>query len=392
MNIAFKTRHYACAKTREDGNNLSNTSPLRETLRAATDVSLKGGRKSVQPHRSAKWEGAMARPVWQWRVLRRFMRFVPGVVTVAAVGLLLGVAERVEAQQPATIRIGYVPVITQLPTFTAIDKGYFKQAGFDVQLKTVPGGAATLEALAGGSVDVAANTNIISLFQAIEQGYDLVILAGDTGIAHSLPDVAVNMVRKDLGIMTIKDLEGKRFGVPNLKNINWLYDMEYLRRNGVDTSKITWLEIGVPQEPAALLTRQVDIETTVEPFSTVLSQSGEAMPLYSEFVEIAPGGLLSVWSTTRAWYEAHRNEAARLVEVIERGIAYNQAHQQEARVRLAKYTRIDPALAGKVTWPVWKPALSRSDLQVPMDLAIKYGLLKKPLPLDKIVVQTAAGR
>jgi len=328
----------------------------------------------------------MSLAVLGWNHIRHFTRSVVGVII--AVSLVTNLWGHANAQTPTTIRIGYVPVITQLPTFTAIDNGYFREAGLDIQLKTTPGGAATLEALAGGSVDVAANTNIISLLQAIEQGFDLVILAGDIGIARSLPDVAVNMVRKDSGIKTLKDLEGKRFGLPNLKNINWLYNMEYLSRNGVDTNKITWLEIGVPQAPAALLTHQVDIVTTVEPFTTVLNQGGEAAPFYSEFVEVTPGGLISVWSTTRAWFDAHPKEAAQLVAVLGRAIAYNQNHQDEARQRLAKYTRIDPSLAGKVTWPVWKQSIG-SDLQVPMDLAVRYDLLKKPLPLDRIVMATA---
>jgi NitT/TauT family transport system substrate-binding protein len=149
------------------------------------------------------------------------------------------------------------------------------------------------------------------------------------------------------------------------------------------------MEVGIPQAPAALLTRQVDIATTVEPFSTVLIESGEAVPLYSEFIEITPGGLISVWCTTRSWFKAHSQEGAELVSVIGRGIAYNQAHQDEARLRLTKFTRIDPSLVNKVTWPVWKLVVERGDLRVPMELAVKYGLLKKPLLLDQIVLPTA---
>lgn len=313
-----------------------------------------------------------------------------GIVTL---GVLLGPMGDAGAQTgPTTIRIGYLPILTGLPLFTAVDKGYFKEVGIDAQLKSFAGGALALEALGGGSIDIASAVNVVSTFQAIEQGFDFVILAGDAGIGTKLPDVAVNMVRKDSGINTLKDFEGKRFGISNLKNINWLYNMEYLNRNGVDTSKITWVEIGIPRAPAALLTRQVDIAQTVEPFTTVLLESGEAKTLYSEFVETAPGGLISVWITKAGWAKANTKSLTQLVNALRRAIDYNEANQQEARVRLTKFTRIEASLANKITWPVWKLYVDPKDLQIPMDLAVKYGLLKKALPSDQYILPTARAR
>ena len=310
----------------------------------------------------------------------------------AALGITLGLVASVSAQAPTTIRLGYIPILTQLPLFTAMDKGYFKEAGLDVQAQSFAGGANVLEALGGNSIDLASAVNVVSLFQARAQGFDFVVVAGDSGIGTKLPEVAMVMVRKDAGINSVKDLEGKRFGLPNLQNINWLYNMEHLSRNGVNTSRVNWVEIGIPRAPAALLNRQVDAAVLVEPFITVVQDTGEVKVMYSEFVEIAPGGLISVQATKSDWAKANRSALTRYVGALKRALDYNQANQQEARARLTRHTKIDQNLANKISWPVCKLFVERKDLQIPMDLSVKYGLLKEAIPVDPMLFPTATGR
>lgn len=309
-----------------------------------------------------------------------------------ALALASGWENGAAAQGRTTIRVGTLPIVTQLSLFTALDKGYFKDAGLDVQVQTFPGGAALLQALTVNAVDVAGAVNIITYFQAIEQGFDFVIVAGDSGIGTKLPDVAMIMTRKDSGINGRKDLAGKRFGLPNLKDINWLYNMEYLSRSGVDVGSIHWIEVGIPGGPAALLTGQVDVANLVEPFTTVALQSGEAKVLYSHFVEIAPGGLISIQAARLDWAKAHADALHRFVDALKQAYDYNQLHQQEARDRLTRYTKIDRNLTNKISWPTWKLFVEGKDLQIPMDLSVKYGLLKKPLPLDAMIFSSAVPR
>jgi len=310
----------------------------------------------------------------------------------AALGITLGLVASVSAQAPTTIRLGYVPILTQLHLFTAMDKGYFKEAGLDVQVRSFPGGANVIEALGGNSIDLANSVNVISLFQARAQGFDFVVVAGEAGIGTKLPEVAMTMVRRDSGINSAKDLEGKRFGLPNLQNINWLYNMEYLSRSGVNTSRINWVEIGVPRAPAALLNRQVDAATLIEPFITVAQETGEVKVLHSEATEIAPGGLFSVAAAKGDWAKANRSALTRYVAALKRAFDYNQANQEEARARLTRHTKIDQNLANKMSWPVWKLFVERKDLQIPMDLSVKYGLLKEAIPVDPMLFPTATGR
>ena len=186
------------------------------------------------------------------------------------------------------------------------------------------------------------------------------------------------------------DVDG--FGLPNLQNINWLYNMEYLSRSGVNTSKINWVEIGIPRAAAALLNRQVDAATLVEPFITVVQETGEVKVLHSEATEITPGGVFSIAAARGDWAKANANAIGRYVGALKRALDYDQANQQEARARLTRHTKIDQNLANKMSWPVWKLFIERKDLQIPMDLSVKYGLLKASLPVDAMLFPTAMGQ
>jgi NitT/TauT family transport system substrate-binding protein len=51
---------------------------------------------------------------------------------LAAAALGLAGASGVRAQAAPKLRIGYWPVAAGLPFFAAVEKGYFKEAGLDV--------------------------------------------------------------------------------------------------------------------------------------------------------------------------------------------------------------------------------------------------------------------
>ena len=79
--------------------------------------------------------------------------------------------------------------------FVAANEGIFKKHGLDVEMKLVPNSSTTPAALIADSLQVATPTAPITL-QAIEQGLDLVVLAGGSYYAKGIEDVAI-MVRPD---------------------------------------------------------------------------------------------------------------------------------------------------------------------------------------------------
>jgi NitT/TauT family transport system substrate-binding protein len=74
----------------------------------------------------------------------------------AALGLI-GAPGMVRAQSGPKIRIGYWPVAAGLPFFAAVEKGYFKEAGLDVEPIKFAGAQQVMEAMLSGRSDGSSN-------------------------------------------------------------------------------------------------------------------------------------------------------------------------------------------------------------------------------------------
>ena len=77
----------------------------------------------------------------------------------AATGALsvLGTPSLVHAQSTPKIRIGYWPIAAGLPFYAALEKGYFKEAGLDVEGVKFASAAQIMEAMLAGRCDGSAN-------------------------------------------------------------------------------------------------------------------------------------------------------------------------------------------------------------------------------------------
>ncbi|MDZ4358048.1 MAG: ABC transporter substrate-binding protein, partial [Variovorax sp.] len=74
----------------------------------------------------------------------------------AALGLL-GAPAVLRAQTGPKIRIGYWPIAAGLPFYSAIELGYFKEAGLDVEPLKFAGAQQVMEAVLSGRADGTAN-------------------------------------------------------------------------------------------------------------------------------------------------------------------------------------------------------------------------------------------
>ena len=76
--------------------------------------------------------------------------------TGSAAMAVLAAPAIVRAQTPK-IRIGYWPVAAGLPFFAAVEKGFFKEAGLDVEPLKFAGAQQVMEAMLSGRGDGSAN-------------------------------------------------------------------------------------------------------------------------------------------------------------------------------------------------------------------------------------------
>src|SRR3569623_3151508 len=99
-------------------------------------------------------------------------------VILCAVGLFAGCGKQAgSAGQPSNkVRIGYIGLTCEAPIFTAVEKGFFKEEGLDVELVRCEW-ATYKDALALGRFDVTHHL-VMYFLKPIEQGLDVKFTAG----------------------------------------------------------------------------------------------------------------------------------------------------------------------------------------------------------------------
>ena len=198
--------------------------------------------------------------------------------------------------------------------FVAANEGIFKKHGLDVEMKLVPNSSTTPAALVADSLQVATPTAPITL-QAVEQGLDLMVLAGGSYYAKGIEDVAI-MVRPDSPIKVAKDFEGKRVATAGLNAFLHVLFRKWMMENGVDYKKVTFTETPFAQQLDVLRSGQVDGILAVQPFlaRALETNMGRVIAYYIADLE---GETLAGWYVaTRKWVEANPKQAAAFAAAI----------------------------------------------------------------------------
>lgn len=161
-----------------------------------------------------------------------------------------------------------------IPLYYALDAGYFRDAGLDVQIVT--GGTATtaFAAMISGEAEFAvADPMYVPISQ--EKGGETRVIAQVVG------RIAVWGVVKDpsLQVDSASSLRGKRIATHQKPMTAYTYTVQWLRDAGLDPDKDVTLVTGAPgSEIAALMAGQADVMFSLEPnTSRVVLQGGKVI-------------------------------------------------------------------------------------------------------------------
>ena len=187
-------------------------------------------------------------------------------VAVAALG-----APRARAQALPKIRIGYWPVAAGLPFFAAVEKGYFKEAGLDVEPLKFAGAQQVMEAMLAGRSDGSSNgtgSANLAIGEIAQPGLFKIFCTNPSNAKDVLDEY---IAPKDSTYKTIADFKGKRVASgPGIQNVTLCTTM--LERAGA--TGVTVIELPIGQHVAAVAAGQVDGAYTLEPTGTIGRMNG----------------------------------------------------------------------------------------------------------------------
>jgi NitT/TauT family transport system substrate-binding protein len=291
-----------------------------------------------------------------------------------------------KAGQPATLKVGTIPIADVAPLYLGIKKGFFKEQKLTIKPELAQGGAAIVTSVMSGDNQIGFS-NVTSLIIAGSKGLPVQIVSqGVLGAANRAHAWDALFVPKGSSITSPKQLEGKTVAVNNLNNVGPLTINTALAQMGVDYKKVKYVEVDFPDMPAALASHRVDAAWMVEPFVSVVKAAGGKM-LANPFEQTAPNLTIATYFSTKQYIAKNKDVVNRFKTAIDKSLDYAQQHPAEVRKIVLTYTKIPPAAAAHMSLPQWRADLNRPTIQKTAQLAQKYGFAPKAPDLSQLIWQ-----
>lgn len=291
-----------------------------------------------------------------------------------------GIASR--AADLPHVRALAVPIDVSAQPYYALDEGFFKQHGLDVEVSSLGSGPAIIAALVSGSVDFGSG-GTVSIATAHENGIPLVVVA-PAGLYSSKEPTDALVVAKNSPITKPQDLVGKTVALSGLRTIAEVSLRAWLAKAGVDYNTVHVIEMPFGQMDAAVAAGRVDAADLAEPFLSA-SQNTRVLGQFSD--AIAPQWVEGAYFCTADFAKAHPDIVKKFADAIGEASDWANTHRAESAAILERYSKA--TVLPTTHRALYHDTLRASDLQPVIDIAAKYGLIKKSFPAQDLFAQDA---
>lgn len=306
----------------------------------------------------------------------------------------------------APVKVGYSPVLSTAGYFVALEKGYFKEYGLEIEGTPFKSSSAPMNALlAKGELDVGGGNITAGLWNANGDSQNIKLVA-DKGTVSKGHDYLALLVRKDLvdsgKFKTLKDLKGMKMAFTAQGGTSQEIAAErFLKKAGLTPKDVTYLKMSYADMNAAFRTKELDATIQLEPYVTIAENEGIAVVKGSVF-EVYPEQPSAALFYSGKFAKERPEEGVKFLAAYLRGVRdYNAAFGKDKMDQAAiieilnKHTE---KLAPEV-WAKMKPVglnpdgyldVKRMKQDVEWFLGHKY--VEKTLGLDELVDNSFADK
>ncbi|MBL7075657.1 ABC transporter substrate-binding protein [candidate division KSB1 bacterium] len=292
------------------------------------------------------------------------------------------------ARKPEKVKIGYQKTEIYQHFFTAVERGFFKAEGVEVEPVEFASANLMAEALIAGRIDGTATSAFPVIF-SVEQNnpgqFKIYIVNVITETAF--PDYI--LVKKDSKMNSLSELKGKKIGTYPGSTI-LTYTKIILKHFMNPDEDITIVQLKPVLQLQALETGQVDAIFALEPIASVgivrgIARVLEEAPVAKYVMESLPG---SGSTFSSRFLKNYPKAAEKVKRAMYRALDFlnDPKNIEEARSILGEWTEIDPEVIERLRpLKYWKlEDIDRGAVQKLADLLFEWGALEKKIDTSNL--------
>lgn len=304
-----------------------------------------------------------------------------------------GLVAAVAVHAAPVIRFATLTSVNKAPPgLVAQERGLFKRAGVNVQMKLFTTGRSAIEALAAGQYDIGMFGDIPAL-ALLAHGYKGKIIAAGLGG----PKRQALVVRRESHITSLKELVGKRIGLTEGSSDDMALQAS-IEKRGLKWSDFKFVNLPPPAKLVALKTRQVDAIEAWEPVPSIIVVKGVGRRLLTANGDIPD--IVGVTIASDSILQAHPKLVERFLKALHEGAVYAREHPKQMVGLLSKRLGLSKKILIQAIptqwWYVEPYADTVGDWQRSADFMYREGRIKQRLNVHSMVdfsyIAKATGR
>jgi NitT/TauT family transport system substrate-binding protein len=281
------------------------------------------------------------------------------------------------AQTLPVVRMGGQIIEPAAEPYYGDQAGIFVANGLTPQVTTIGNGAAMIQAVAGGDLDVG-QTNPLQLAVAMTRNIPVQAIAVACIYTKAVADPNF-VVAKNSPVRVPKDLIGGTIGIGALGDFSQISLFAWLESNGVPRTSVKFVELPVTEMAPALQRNQIQAGILVEPYKNEAAKAGLIRDIGDTFIALAPEVGTVIWFASKPWVQKNPDTARKLVRAIYATGDWANTHNAQAAEILSRVTKIDLAALNRVPRRLFAAHFDPKYVENTLALAARYGALAKPL-------------
>ncbi len=294
------------------------------------------------------------------------------------------------------IRLGLQNFLSYATTFIAIDKGYFKEVGLEMESTMIRGGGtATFSQVLAGQLDISSGAITASMINAVAQGANFKVIAdkGQIRDGYSTNELWITRALHDGGVKDITGLRGKQVATSGVGASDWLIlgmmaDKFGLSLTGKD---ILAANLPAPQRGKALESGTVAGAILVEPF--IANVDAKKAVRLMQITDVLPVFQTAVFYANESFVKTNGAAVEKFLSAMRKATAeYMKNPKADDLVAIiSKYTGVTPAVIKSAT-PVYFALDGKVDVNAINEMKayfLKSKLIANDVPLDRFVDKRA---